>query len=412
MRIKRKEHAVSKLPQTRVLLRTTVIAGLSLALVYIVPAAHADDLNTTKSNTQSQIQANTNQTNQDQATLSKASSALQQTEQNLVQAKADLIAKQQATQEAQADDARLADAATQAQQTLTARQADLLAAQQAVTAGQAKVQSERDTIGLIAQEAAQQNTTLMSLSMMLTNLDISHMSDQIQWTGQAFDSSQNAMNDLLQAQTQLQQAQDQSQQAEDAAASAQAAAQQASQAAAAHLTVTQQAEATAQQAQQTVATQVTANQKAQANAQAAVNADKTKQTQLQQQLAQIEQQIAEAAAADSHTVDVPALPSNVSVAAAQAIAKSLMPDYGFGTSQWGCLVNLWNYESGWRVNARNPSSGAYGIPQSLPASKMASIGSDWLTNPSTQIKWGLGYIKGRYVNPCGAWSHEMAHNWY
>jgi len=410
--VKRKEFLVSTLPRTRGL-RTGVIVALAIALVGVAPSAFADDLNTTKDNTQSQINANSNQTSQDQATLSQASAALLQTQQALVQAQADLVGKQQATQDAQAEDATLAAAAAQAQQTLTARQADVQAAQQAVAAGEANIQAEQNTIGAVAQATVQQNTNLTALSMLLTGLDSSDLSDQIQWTSQVFSASQNAMDELQQAQTQLQQAQDQAQQAEAAAAAAQAAAQQASQAAAAHLAVTQQAEATAQQAQQTVAAQLDANKTAQANAQAAVNADNAKQAQLQQQLAQVEQQIAEAAAAAAR-VSTPSAPppSSVSVADAQAIAKSLMPNYGFGSDQWGCLVNLWNYESGWRVNARNPSSGAYGIAQSLPPSKYDSVGTDWLTNPTTQIEWGLGYIKGRYGNPCGAWAHEMAHNWY
>ena len=398
------------------MLRAGVIAALSIALLGVVPSAYADDLNTTKDNTQSQIDANSNQTAQDQAALSQASATLLQTQEALVQAQADLVAKQQATQDAQADDTRLAAAAAQAQQTLTAKQADLAAAQQAVADGQAKIQSQRDTIGLVAQQTAQQNTTLMSLAMVLNNFDMGNLSDQFLWTGQVFDASQNAMNALVQAQQQLQDAQNQAQQAEQAAEDAQVAAQQASQAAADHLAVTQQAEATSQQAQQNVTAQLSANQTAQANAQAAVTADNTKQAQLQQQLAQIEQQIQEAAAAAARVAAAASSsappPSSVSVADAQAIAKSLMPNYGFGNDQWGCLVNLWNYESGWRVNARNPSSGAYGIAQSLPASKYNSVGTDWLTNPTTQIEWGLGYIKGRYGNPCGAWSHEMAHNWY
>jgi hypothetical protein len=97
---------------------------------------------------------------------------------------------------------------------------------------------------------------------------------------------------------------------------------------------------------------------------------------------------------------------------AQSIAFNMMPSFGFPTnSQYGCLVALWNQESGWRWNAEN-ASGAYGIPQALPGSKMASAGSDWLTNPATQIRWGLGYIKGLYGNPCGAWAHEQADGWY
>ena len=77
-----------------------------------------------------------------------------------------------------------------------------------------------------------------------------------------------------------------------------------------------------------------------------------------------------------------------------------------------CLNKLWNKESGWNYKATNPSSGAYGIPQSLPGSKMASEGSDWKTNPATQIKWGLGYIEGRYDTPCGAWAHSQDVGWY
>jgi hypothetical protein len=96
---------------------------------------------------------------------------------------------------------------------------------------------------------------------------------------------------------------------------------------------------------------------------------------------------------------------------AQSIAYNLLPSYGFSTSQFGCLDALWNQESGWRYNAEN-ASGAYGIPQALPGSKMASAGPDWQTNPTTQIKWGLGYIKSIYGTPCGAWDHEEADGWY
>lgn len=90
-----------------------------------------------------------------------------------------------------------------------------------------------------------------------------------------------------------------------------------------------------------------------------------------------------------------------------------------GPVQMSCLVNLWDQESGWRVNAvedqpidGNPPTYATGIPQALPADKMASAGADWRTNPETQIRWGLGYINGRYGSPCGAWAHEQKHDWY
>lgn len=97
---------------------------------------------------------------------------------------------------------------------------------------------------------------------------------------------------------------------------------------------------------------------------------------------------------------------------AKAIAYEKVMARGWSQGEYDCLVALWNRESGWRVNAMNASSGAYGIPQSLPGSKMASAGDDWQTNPATQIEWGLGYIAGRYGSPCGAWDHSERKNWY
>ena len=97
----------------------------------------------------------------------------------------------------------------------------------------------------------------------------------------------------------------------------------------------------------------------------------------------------------------------------QAFAKSYMESkYSWGEDQHSCLVNLWNRESGWRHTADNPTSSAYGIPQALPGSKMASAGADWKTNPETQIKWGLKYIDKRYETPCGAWSAFKKKGWY
>ncbi len=97
---------------------------------------------------------------------------------------------------------------------------------------------------------------------------------------------------------------------------------------------------------------------------------------------------------------------------AQAIARDKVSARGWGDDQFNCLVSLWNKESGWRVNAANSSSGAYGIPQALPGSKMASAGADWQTSAATQIDWGLGYISGRYGTPCGAWAHSVDSGWY
>ena len=94
------------------------------------------------------------------------------------------------------------------------------------------------------------------------------------------------------------------------------------------------------------------------------------------------------------------------------IARALMPRFGFGADQFGCLDSLWTRESNWSPSAHNASSGAHGIPQALPGSKMASAGPDWVSNPVTQITWGLGYIQDRYGSPCGAWGHSQAVGWY
>lgn len=102
------------------------------------------------------------------------------------------------------------------------------------------------------------------------------------------------------------------------------------------------------------------------------------------------------------------------VADPRSAARALLGEFGFGDGQWGCLEQLWVGESGWNYQAENSSSGAYGIPQSLPGSKMASFGDDWRTNPVTQIRWGLDYIKKSYGTPCNAldlWNSRYPH-WY
>ena len=112
-------------------------------------------------------------------------------------------------------------------------------------------------------------------------------------------------------------------------------------------------------------------------------------------------------------VDVGPVPASCNVYQGnRKIGCALLLEWGFGLEQMPCLDKLWTKESGWTTTSTNKSSGAYGIPQALPATKLAKYGSDWRTNPATQIKWGLDYIKGRYTNPCGAWSFFLSHNWY
>ncbi|GAA4902838.1 transglycosylase SLT domain-containing protein [Streptomyces coeruleoprunus] len=99
--------------------------------------------------------------------------------------------------------------------------------------------------------------------------------------------------------------------------------------------------------------------------------------------------------------------SSYSVAEVQAMARQMIPG-----DQFQCFSNIVDHESSWNYRAQNPSSGAYGLVQALPGSKMASAGADWQTNPATQIKWGLNYMNERYGSPCGAWSFWQANHWY
>jgi hypothetical protein len=119
-------------------------------------------------------------------------------------------------------------------------------------------------------------------------------------------------------------------------------------------------------------------------------------------------------AATLATVDGPAVTGTENIADEdpRTIARALLVEFGFSVDQFSCLDPLWSGESGWRINADNPSSSAYGIPQALPGSKMSSAGADWATNPVTQIRWGLGYIRDRYGSPCGAWSFKQGHGFY
>ncbi|AOZ72977.1 hypothetical protein BK816_06475 [Boudabousia tangfeifanii] len=111
-------------------------------------------------------------------------------------------------------------------------------------------------------------------------------------------------------------------------------------------------------------------------------------------------------------VPVPESITGTTPASAKLLAKGMVAQQGWSNSEFQCLEKLWTRESNWNYRSLNRSSGAYGIPQSLPGNKMASAGPDWRTNPATQIKWGLGYIKGRYGTPCNALGHSYSHNWY
>lgn len=116
--------------------------------------------------------------------------------------------------------------------------------------------------------------------------------------------------------------------------------------------------------------------------------------------------------AQNYTAPPTPTPVDIDPGTNRALGYQLMLDFGFAEKQWPYLDQLWIRESGWNHLADNPTSSAYGIPQSLPGSKMAVVGPDWRTNPETQIRWGLAYIAARYGTPERAWAHSERFNWY
>lgn len=165
---------------------------------------------------------------------------------------------------------------------------------------------------------------------------------------------------------------------------------------------------------------ISAEEKAKQEEEARIAAEQEAARRAQEEAERLEaerkaQEEAEAArrAREEEAARAAASSSNQSVAALQSYAHDLVINsYGWSEDDFNALVNLWNRESGWGVTAGNPSSGAYGIPQSLPGNKMSSEGADWQYNGQTQIRWGLKYISSTYGSPSNAWSHFRNYNWY
>ena len=165
--------------------------------------------------------------------------------------------------------------------------------------------------------------------------------------------------------------------------------------------------------QQAVAHQATVVRAAKRKAQAELAAQQVAARQAQQAPRESAQQSSgQQTAQQTVSQQVPSTAALAPAGSAQSIADSMLGSFGWPSSQFSCLRPLWAGESGWSLTASNPSTGAYGIPQALPGSKMASAGPDWQTNAATQIRWGLGYIEDTYGSPCAAWSHEQADGWY
>jgi murein DD-endopeptidase MepM/ murein hydrolase activator NlpD len=150
-----------------------------------------------------------------------------------------------------------------------------------------------------------------------------------------------------------------------------------------------------------------AKKKAEAKQKAEAAAKAKKKAEAEAKAKAKERERANRAAERKDNAGAPASAPSGPAGSPRAIAQSMMP-----ANQFQCFSSIVTKESGWNPRASNPSSGAYGLVQALPGSKMASAGADWRTNPATQIKWGLNYMNSRYGSPCGAWSFWQQNHWY
>ena len=170
--------------------------------------------------------------------------------------------------------------------------------------------------------------------------------------------------------------------------------------------LTQQADA------QAIAADVSARKDAEEAARKAAAETAIAKKELAEKAAKEAKERAEAKAAASRGTDVRdsssfPVQSSYTVAQIQAMARQMV-----GGGQFQCFSNIVDHESSWNYRAVNASSGAYGLFQALPGSKMSSVGADWQTNPATQIKWGLNYMNSVYGSPCQAWTFWQANHWY
>ncbi|WP_186317727.1 hypothetical protein [Curtobacterium sp. 9128] len=332
---------------------------------------------------------------------------------------------QAALQSAQAEAATKSQAALDASAKATAAEADLSEATQTATSLQAQADQAAATAeraqtraGQLAANLYRDGSTDQMTTRIATAKDPSQLLYQLGAMDQLSTTWDGVLDEASVAAKTASSLHDQATRAERERASLAAAAEQRSSEAAAAQKTADAAVASTQQhsnelyAQLASLQDTTAATEQQYEVGQAVAAQAAEQARLAQAAA--------AAAARTHTPSTSdtSYPSTdgvtVDPAGAKAYARSVLGNYGWGDDQYGCLVSLWTQESGWRANALNSSSGAYGIPQALPASKLAAAGADWRTNQNTQINWGLAYIKSSYGSPCGAWNHEMSVNphWY
>jgi len=385
--------------------------------------AQAEDLNSQK--------------NKADAAVGNAQAGVDAAKKALLQAEAlvsDAESKYAAAQSVLAAAQRTANEAVRIQ---AERAKELYAAEQAliqatiqVQIGQSKIDTQQKAINAYARAIVQDSMPLVSVAMLFNLNTTASLANRVQWNETVLMNNQIDLDNLRKLQLELVAAQ-------DACEEARQLAEEARQAADRQVEIAQAAQQAAEQAQEAAQAALGEVMTMRDMAAKLVSAKGAELTAAQDELKAINAKIAEEKRKESEAANQPKPPSSSSSsppsppkptsapppappppggaltpAQAQSAAYGMLGAYGWGDAQFQCLVNLWNRESGWRWNAENPYSGAYGIPQSLPGSKMASAGADWKTNAVTQIKWGLGYIKNRYTTPCGAWSFFQSNNWY
>ncbi|UFU15156.1 hypothetical protein LQK89_05510 [Curtobacterium sp. C1] len=340
---------------------------------------------------------------------------------------------QDALHAAQADAAAKSQTALDASAAADAAEADLSAATQAATSLQAQAEDAQQTADRAQARAGQLAASLYrdgSENAMATRIATAKDPDDLLYQLGALDQLTGTWTDVLDdasvAAHTASSLHEQATRAEDERASLASAAERKSDAAAAASKTAAQAVSSTQQHSDELYAQLASlkDTTAATEQQYAVGQAVAAQAAAQARAAQAAAQAAAAAKAQATPGSSGAASSGnaypstdgvvVDPAGAQAYARSAIGAYGWGSDQFSCLVSLWTQESGWRANALNVSSGAYGIPQSLPANKMGVAGADWRTNAATQINWGLAYIHDAYGSPCAAWNHEMSENphWY
>ncbi|MGN7191689.1 lytic transglycosylase domain-containing protein [Curtobacterium sp. MCBA15_004] len=346
---------------------------------------------------------------------------------------AEVATIQDALHAAQADAATKSQAALDASAAADRAEADLTVATQTATSLQAQATEAQQTADRAKTRAGQLAASLYrdgNQGAMTSRIASAHDPDELLYQLGALDQLTGTWTDVLDdasvAAHTASSLHEQALRAEDERTALAAAAEQKSDAAASASDAAQQAVDSTQQhsdelyAQLAALKDTTAATEQQYAVGQAVAAQAAAQARAAQAAALAEQarQAAGSSGSSASSGGGNAYPSTdgvaVDPAGAKAYAQSRLGSYGWGSDQYSCLVSLWTQESGWRANALNASSGAYGIPQALPANKMSVAGADWRTNAATQVDWGLAYIRDAYGSPCGAWHHEMSVNphWY